>query len=599
MTKFDHEAVKAANRARNAAILDEHDDNLHHGPAGAMAAALHVIARQMRERGQALVDAKKKGAIGTNKTLGVAAAELEQVAESLREDGIEEVRAAAQIAGVAVSLAKDGTGDTERAHEFVYDVDGMPIPGAEPCGDTLDWESPEGRTYGSAYCNLAAGHGGDVHLYRDAHGLIPWPIASPVEQVEVPLPECGAVPQYGPPSADRCILHEGHDGNHEGKWSRWPNTEAGTLPVGSWDEGIADQADREGRSVQEIDNAWSGEILPPDPVEGYGDEPVTVYMNSGAVLAPPAPGALVIHAVYDPSGMAASFDIMAPDVEPVIEPQPYVLDEATARPRRAYRSVSQVETYTDECGLLYRLKYRDKIDGTEVPAWWNVGGTTFHRCAQIIAERWPDLAGWEADSRRDELVSRFDELWAREFADEIAKVQLANPEHPMKTWRAAAKGTEERTWWRENGPEMVVKYYAWHCSRLRQGWAVRGCEIEFSHDVGGVEVQGFIDRVDVRGDGIEVIDYKAGATKPKTFQLGVYADVVGATSAGHYHARKGEFEPTSQPVRQLHPREEIVYRVTSMDAAERAGVYLANTSRGYGGCGSCSMKRHCPIGSRR
>lgn len=548
MTKFDHEAVKTDSRKRNAEIVSAAMDHLlvadNIGEVDermplALSAALHVIARQMRERGQALIDAKRKGAIGANKTLGVAAAELENVAVSLTEDGAEDIRTASQVAGVAVSLERDGA--ELKTRELVFDDNGMPIGGHTACGDTHEWENPELHAYGSEFCNRMTGHEGD-HTYRDGHVEISWAPAGAL---------CAATPQYGPPNDDRCILFTGHDGNHEGASMRWPNTET----------------EKANHDV---------EIMHPDPVIGDG---ATVTIDG--------------------------FDIVAPDAEPAIVPQPFTLNEATARPRRGHRSASQISLY-NECGMKYRLSYRDGI--AEVPAWWNIGGTTFHRCAEKIAKRWPDLTTWEADGDRDDMVARFAALWRAEFADEIAATQLANLDHPQSTWRAAAKSAEGKTWWQERGPEMVSTYYAWHCSRLREGWAVQGAEVEFAYDVNGVKVVGVIDRIDCRGDEFEIIDYKSSGTKPAdSFQLGQYADwlfdsLEGADmkiSAGYYFARKGEFELTPRPVRERHPFEQIAYQVTTMDAAERAGVYLANTATAYGGCNSCALRRHCPVGATR
>jgi hypothetical protein len=70
----------------------------------------------------------------------------------------------------------------------------------------------------------------------------------------------------------------------------------------------------------------------------------------------------------------------------------------------------------------------------------------------------------------------------------------------------------------------------------------------------------------------------------------------------YYDARKGE--PTRAV--NVHPTvvaAEVEYRVQS-GASDRAnwhatGVFPINTNGSFGGCGSCSIKRACPVGSKR
>lgn len=263
-------------------------------------------------------------------------------------------------------------------------------------------------------------------------------------------------------------------------------------------------------------------------------------------------------------------------------------------PAPKHRSVSQESTYS-ECGMKFKLTRRDGFK--ENPAWWNVGGTTFHTCAEwwerahIGLDPMPEPGQWEAIFR---------DLFEKERDRLRAETGV-----PYSQWRAAKKGKEDDAWWIENGPDMVDLYITrqegreWEILMIGQDPCL---EFEFLLDVEGVEVKGFIDQARVYRNGdIELKDLKAGANKPDdTFQLGTYSWAlaeIGAVDAergnvwgSYYMARKGEDTPAIKPFMK-HPWSELVYRYVTMDRAENAGIY---TPRVSSFCVSCGVRAHCP-----
>jgi hypothetical protein len=119
-------------------------------------------------------------------------------------------------------------------------------------------------------------------------------------------------------------------------------------------------------------------------------------------------------------------------------------------------SFSMISELAD-CGVAYafnRLSRRDKV-APQPPAWWNVGGTAFHRCAETI-ERTILVHG----ALRDESTT--EALWLGHFNAVIAETEAEHPTVARDRWRAADKGKENYDWWRVQGPEMVKRYIAYH-----------------------------------------------------------------------------------------------------------------------------------------
>jgi hypothetical protein len=278
-----------------------------------------------------------------------------------------------------------------------------------------------------------------------------------------------------------------------------------------------------------------------------------------------------------------------------------------------HRSYSQVSAF-EECGARYAL------DDGNTPAWWNVGGTTFHNMAMKINRM--TLAKPLIDMT-DEMISV---LWQTEFEQEILRVGNETGSTDTSTWRAANKGTEHYDWWRVEGPPMVRRYLDWLNRMLADGWRVAADQnslpmIEFpvsfwvhtsdpTQHAAGVKVDNVIDLVLVRDGGMTqpvpeylIIDFKSGQKAPTSnLQLAFYVWALAslgidphAVRSAYYLARRGE---TTAPadVTQAFPWPDIATRIVAMDQQERAGLYIPRPSVF---CGSCPVNRLCPEGPRR
>lgn len=455
--------------------------------------------------------------------------------------------------------------------------------------------------------------------------------------VTVTTTVCGLTDGFTTPAAgrepDTCLLNASHldDGsNHQGKYSRWP---ARDDDKARWAEANAVHLDAAQAFATDVE-------LTPETVERIAALPEgSMVVEISSSLSPTdlaaaqrtaraeSPTYGTVPEIFGPDSYAEAMidlpEIFGPDHAGFDDSvmRPFVLDETTALPRRGHRSVSQIETY-NACGMKYRLRYRDGVSGP--PAWFLVGGTIFHRAVERICWKLPDLATYEA-AVAGGWAPDLEGLWKYFYDDEVSRVETSSGvKH--ENWRHSTQrnGTrEDCDWWEANGLEMLKTYFAWHCARLRDDWEILridaehlAVELEFVLDVGGVPVKGYIDTAwfSRKRGVVEIIDEKTGASTPgDSFQLGMYghaivdfltrywddhASQLGFT-AGFYNARKGELKLTKAPVLEQHPWEEIVYQTTTMDRAEREGVYLANTNTNYGGCGSCELRKACPIGARR
>lgn len=283
-----------------------------------------------------------------------------------------------------------------------------------------------------------------------------------------------------------------------------------------------------------------------------------------------------------------------------------------------HRSYSQVQAFR-ECGVKYAL------DDLDTPAWWNVGGTALHYACEAI-NRIAAQAGivepWDIET-----------LWTNCLGRATSEAIAERPTVDTAHWRAAKKGSEGYDWWRINGVDMVRRWVARLTWLYDQGWRVAVFNgtpaIEYdclmwvygallrTHDP--IKVENIIDLVMTRDDGtLLIIDAKAGASAPDdTAQLGQYAHALNHALGGdqffstntriigaYWLARTDMLTPvdvtksdTATDLRELHPWDEIEYLITTMDAAESAGLYLPNKSKSDRfGCGSCGVRGLCPVG---
>lgn len=239
---------------------------------------------------------------------------------------------------------------------------------------------------------------------------------------------------------------------------------------------------------------------------------------------------------------------------------------------RQVRSWSQLTDY-EECGWCYKRKRIDKVE--ELPAWWNVGGTAVHAAIEAF-----ELSE-EREAGRDPaayLIQQF----TKQFADGIAEME-AESGVQRSEWRAAKKGQEDEVWWWSAGMNMLRSYAQDYANRT---WTVEDMETWVYGEIGGVNVQGYVDRVDDDHRGIWLTDMKSGQAPKDIGQLVTYvllyekqtgSEVYGA----RYHlTREGRFTEFRRD--ELEPYfEAMAYRYSQFDKAEYAGLYLPRLS-GYG-----------------
>lgn len=270
---------------------------------------------------------------------------------------------------------------------------------------------------------------------------------------------------------------------------------------------------------------------------------------------------------------------------------------------RQRRSVSQVEQYAN-CGEQYRLQ-RVEQHG-EVPAWWNIGGKAVHATCEEYERQ--DRSWFGTVVKLGDATKHFYRTMAILTTEEAASTSV-----PMDEWRCASakRNPENAEWWYQHGPEMVEMFVELHAPGTRQVGHGRKLEMlspgevhdvsvplvewEFLLDVEGVNVKGYVDRIEMDNGRLRPVDIKAGKNKPQGggFQLAVYTEAVerflGACSgADYYMARTGEW--VSYERDQLMSWDAIVARVHAMDKAEKEDIYVADVSMH---CSWCSVNQFC------
>lgn len=84
----------------------------------------------------------------------------------------------------------------------------------------------------------------------------------------------------------------------------------------------------------------------------------------------------------------------------------------------------------------------------------------------------------------------------------------------------------------------MEKFKAVEDARYEAGWRVQGLEKELDSVFAGVRITGKIDRIDVCGDELAVIDYKSGKFDAKSLQLPFYEALVGRPCDGYFYGLK-------------------------------------------------------------
>lgn len=259
--------------------------------------------------------------------------------------------------------------------------------------------------------------------------------------------------------------------------------------------------------------------------------------------------------------------------------------------------------------MAYRLHRIDNV--TEVPAWWNVGGTAFHECIRewetyVYAEcesgaDWPPPIERRPDA--DDQAERF----RHHLAEQTAQTVLDSGVN-LSAWRVARSGREDRDWWLDNAPGWVAAYVTAALARESHIETLGGApamEVEFlwrPPEPGLPGMKGFVDQVHRFPNGdILIRDLKSGSHKPvDPLQLQIYRlaleDEFGISAprwwGDYWMARQGS-ATRAVDLTDRAPIERAVYaRLAIMDAAERNGYYPANPSSL---CSACGVRAACPV----
>lgn len=572
-----------------------------------LAVAFRETAGQMRALGAWLLKHHKKGALGRNKALVLAAEELEQRADALDK-----------LAGSPTQLPID---QTER--------------GAAVLRATADDFTPEGPKADSGQ----------------------------------PVPPCGLTWQNS--GFDPCILPDDGHRIHEGNNSKWPRDDIalsdmkavakamGSLVTpnqedikaflrGDVDELGTEPLFTEPRGEAQVSGRIGDHVMS-TIITGVDAEKVTAGVLTGFSVAAEVRGfqdssGAVSTNIGDPIKLTWTDSgrgvIVQPGPDPFSEPvanggRPYWLPAPQPvafvppdfpRPLAVHQSDIKL---AEECGLALRLKYRDRVK--PVPTWWNEGGHAFHRCIeyierQIIAKPGMYSGGFTDESARDMFNTALD----HQIADVVQATGFETT-----YWRAANKGTEGEQWWRTEGPHMVRDYAAWSAARHAEGWSIAqvlppgkmtrdwvpALEANFSYPdpLTGILREGTLDQIWIReavassgfspGYEIELIDPKSWR-KPDSdpLQLKFYAGAVASLlpnvpiaslRAAYYDGRAGITTDYIDPETAL-SEEEVSYRTAMVDAMHATNVYPANPGTEYGKpCGICEFRYACPIMARR
>ncbi|MFE2075207.1 RecB family exonuclease [Streptomyces misionensis] len=248
------------------------------------------------------------------------------------------------------------------------------------------------------------------------------------------------------------------------------------------------------------------------------------------------------------------------------------------------RSVSQVNQYLDRCAYAYYLQRIKRV--VPRPAAWSIQGVAFHGAIETY-----ELGGRRLDA---EAVA---DLYSQDYAASVNRELAREP--ALERWMTAgpdgASDIEARYvqgraqtaayvhWAKEHGPQL------WKDAKGRPG-----VELHVKAEIGGVQVQGYIDQLPLEPDGsVRIRDLKTGSTKSR-FQLEAYAVLVRkalglvATKGDWYMAKKNGLSRTVDLTKLSD--DEVGARFAQMDAGVKRGEFPPN--QGFG-CRFCDVSHAC------
>lgn len=254
------------------------------------------------------------------------------------------------------------------------------------------------------------------------------------------------------------------------------------------------------------------------------------------------------------------------------------------RVRSMTRSVSQVEQYLDKCAYAY---YLSRVEGIPPrPAAWSIQGTAFHLAAEAF-----ELGGRSLSE--EDVADLFSEHYSAAVRREL------NREPDLSQWlTAGVDGASDIEARYVLGREQTRAYVQWAKAHGPTLWKDSdgrpGIELHVKAEIGGVQVQGYIDQLPLEpDDSVRVRDLKTGSTRSR-FQLETYAVLVRkalgleVSKGDWYMAKQGGL---SRPLDLSKVDEDqIGERFAEMDAGVRAGDFPARPSYS---CRFCDVSHAC------
>ncbi|QFG04552.1 Cas4 exonuclease [Mycobacterium phage Jeeves] len=258
------------------------------------------------------------------------------------------------------------------------------------------------------------------------------------------------------------------------------------------------------------------------------------------------------------------------------------------------RSVSQLNQYT-RCPMSYKLARLDKV--WQRPAAWLPQGTAFHTVAEVYEKA-------RAEGR-EMTLAQCQDIFREEYSRDINALTADTPNFEWWFHSGPYNGLRDTERRYEVGLEQVEKFWNWRTNEGQEIWVTPegkpAIELQFSIELDGIRVRGFIDAVVVVNGEPRVRDYKTGNKPGDDFQLGVYALAifilfgVKVNTGDYYMAGK-----KGRPAVITHPfdltdwtREAITARFHEVEEQIQAGNFEPDPEPDK--CGFCDVALSCPI----
>ncbi|MEU6389978.1 PD-(D/E)XK nuclease family protein [Streptomyces sp. NPDC046939] len=233
------------------------------------------------------------------------------------------------------------------------------------------------------------------------------------------------------------------------------------------------------------------------------------------------------------------------------------------------RSVSQVEQYK-KCPRQFELQRIERVEPR--PAAWSHQGTAFHASIETFEQGGRRLTA-------NQVADLFHDDYTRLVNASL--VQEPNLDHWLTAGTDGQSDIEARY---VLGMEQTRAYVRWAEKNQPSIWrdevtGKAGIEMHLTADLGGVQVQGYVDQLhDEPDSSVRVRDLKTGSTKSK-FQLKTYGVLtrkvlgVEVNHADWYMAKTGGL---SRPVDLTEvTEEEVAAEFIAMDQGVKAGDFPA------------------------